>query len=80
MGDKLIKAITKDGFLGITPCAPTETVETAGVRSLSRVGGGPEQLVKDGIMMGAMLKGDEPTLTLQVRGDGPLGMMAAVAD
>lgn len=60
----------------------TETVETARkYHSLSPVSAAAlGRLMTAGLMMGAMLKGDEPTLTLQVRGDGPLGMMAAVAD
>ena len=82
MGDKLIKAITKDGFLRIYAVRTTETVETARkYHSLSPVSAAAlGRLMTAGLMMGAMLKGDEPTLTLQVRGDGPLGMMAAVAD
>lgn len=82
MGDKLIKAITKGGFLRIYAVRTTETVETARkYHSLSPVSAAAlGRLMTAGLMMGAMLKGDEPTLTLQVRGDGPLGMMAAVAD
>ncbi|NLN07437.1 MAG: Hsp33 family molecular chaperone HslO [Firmicutes bacterium] len=38
------------------------------------------RLLTAGAMMGRMLKGDNNLLTLQVTGDGPLGMLLATAD
>ncbi|MBR6770591.1 MAG: Hsp33 family molecular chaperone HslO [Lachnospiraceae bacterium] len=38
------------------------------------------RLLTGGVMMGAMLKGEKDMLTLQVRGDGPLGGMTVTAD
>lgn len=38
------------------------------------------RLLTGGVMMGAMLKGDKDLLTIQVKGDGPLGGMTVTAD
>ena len=38
------------------------------------------RLLTGGVIMGSMLKGDRDTLTLQVRGDGPLRGMVVTAD
>ena len=38
------------------------------------------RLLTGGVMMGAMLKGEKDLLTLQVKGDGPLGGMTVTAD
>ncbi|MFR8403571.1 MAG: Hsp33 family molecular chaperone HslO [Monoglobus pectinilyticus] len=80
--DKLIKAITKDGFLRVYAVETTETVNTAQkFRTLSPVCcAALGRLMTAVLMMGAMLKGKEPSLTLQVKGDGPIGMMASVSD
>lgn len=80
--DKLIKAITKDGFLRVYAVETTETVNTAQkFHTLSPVCcAALGRLMTAGLMMGAMLKGKEPSLTLQVKGDGPIGMMASVSD
>lgn len=82
MSDKLIKAITKDGFLRIYALDATKTVETARkYHNLSPVcSAALGRLMSAGLMMGGMLKGDEPTLTLQVKGDGPIGMLVSVSD
>lgn len=82
MADKLLKAITKDGFLRIYALDATETVETArkyhGLSPVCSAALG--RLMSAGLMMGGMLKGDDPTLTLQVKGDGPIGMIVSVSD
>lgn len=80
--DKLIKAITKDGFLRVHAVETTETVNAAQkFHTLSPVCcAALGRLMTAGLMMGAMLKGKEPSLTLQVKGDGPIGMMASVSD
>lgn len=82
MADKLAKAITKDGFLRIYAVDATETVNTAQkYHSLSPVcSAALGRLISAGLMMGGMLKGDDPTLTLQIKGDGPIGMLVAVSD
>lgn len=38
------------------------------------------RLLTGGVMMGAMMKGDKDLLTLQVKGDGPLGSVTVTAD
>lgn len=38
------------------------------------------RLLTGGVMMGAMLKGERDLLTLQVKGDGPIGGMTVTAD
>ncbi len=38
------------------------------------------RLMSGGVMMGAMLKGDNDILTLQVKGDGPIGGITVTAD
>lgn len=82
MADKLAKAITKDGFLRIYAVDATETVNKAQkFHSLSAVcSAALGRLLAAGLMMGGMLKGDDPTLTLQIKGDGPIGMLVAVSD
>lgn len=80
--DKLVKAITKDGFFRIYAADTRETVNAAQkYHKLSPVCcAALGRLMTAGVMMGTMLKGDKPTLTLQMNGDGPLGMMASVSD
>ncbi|MCI5892233.1 MAG: Hsp33 family molecular chaperone HslO [Clostridiales bacterium] len=82
MSDKLAKAITKDGYLRIYAVDATETVNAAQrYHSLSPVcSAALGRLLAAGLMMGGMLKGDDPTLTLQIKGDGPIGMLVAVSD
>ncbi len=79
--DKLIKAITTNGYFRIYVTQTDDTVNTAQrYHSLSPVCcAALGRLMTAGIMMGAMLKGDEPSLTLQVSGDGPIGLMTAVS-
>ena len=38
------------------------------------------RLLTGGVMMGAMMKGEDDLLTLQVKGDGPIGGMTVTAD
>ncbi|HIV85546.1 MAG TPA: Hsp33 family molecular chaperone HslO [Candidatus Monoglobus merdigallinarum] len=80
--DRLIKGITKNGFLRIYAVDTTETVNRAvtyhGLSPVCAAALG--RLMTAGVMMGEMLKGNEPTLTLQVKGDGPIGLMVSVSD
>ncbi len=81
MADKLTKAVTKNGFIRIYAVNSKETVEAArkfhssmplGTAALGR-------LLTGAHLMGAMLKDKNTSLTLQMRGDGPLGTVLAVA-
>ena len=82
MGDQLTKAITKDGFLKISAVVTTETVNKAhtyhntGALASAALG----RLITAGLLMGDGLKEDAASLTLQIRGDGVLGTLVAVAD
>ena len=38
------------------------------------------RLLTGGAMMGAMMKGENDLLTLQIKGDGPIGGMTVTAD
>ncbi len=80
--DKLVKAVTKDGYFRIYAADTREIVNTAQrYHKLSPVCcAALGRLMTAGVMMGAMLKGDKPSLTLQMKGDGPLGMMVSVSD
>lgn len=82
MRDFLVRGMTKDGFVKITAVQTTEMVErmrqihqtlplaTAALgRTLTAVS-----------MMGNELKYDQGSVTLQIRGDGPLGAITAVSD
>lgn len=82
MSDKLLKAITKDGFLRIYAIDTKNTVNQAQkYHSLSPVcAAALGRLMTAGILMGTKMKGDDPTLTLQVKGDGPIGLMVVVAN
>jgi len=82
MSDTLTKAITKDGFFKICAVVSTETVNAAHsfhqtMRTASAALG---RLLSAGLMMADGLKEEDATLTLQLRGDGPLGILAVVAD
>lgn len=82
MKDFIVRGMTDDGFVRITAVQTTETVErmrqihktlplaTAALgRTLSAVS-----------MMGNELKYDNGSVTLQIRGNGPLGSITAVSD
>ena len=80
--DKLTKAVTKNGYIRIYAVNSRETAEAArkyhntmplGTAALGR-------LLTGGLLMGAMLKDENTGLTIQLKGDGPLGMVLAVAD
>ncbi len=82
MKDMLTKGITKDGFLKISAVVTTNTVNrvhefhNTGALASAALG----RLVTAGLLMADNLKEDAASLTLQLRGDGPLGTLVAVAD
>ncbi len=80
--DRLVKAITKDGFFRIYAADTRGIVNTAQkYHQLSPVcSAALGRLMTAGVMMGTMLKGDSATLTLQMRGNGPIRYMASVSD
>lgn len=82
MADHLIRGMTKDGYVQV--CA----VECAGIVERARQIHGTLPLATAALgrtlaacsMMGSMLKSEEGSLTIQVRGGGPLGAVTAVSD
>ncbi|MBO5136474.1 MAG: Hsp33 family molecular chaperone HslO [Clostridia bacterium] len=80
--DKITKAVTKDGFLRMYVVNSKETVEQARLYHnlsplMSAVLG---RTLTASMLMGSMLKGKDDTITLQIRGGGPAGMVLAVSD
>lgn len=79
--DILTKAVTKDGFMRIYTVTSKETVETA--RKIHNttpvVTAALGRILTAGILMGSMLKTENADLTLQIKGDGPAGLIIAVA-
>ncbi len=82
MKDKLTIAVTKNGLIRIYAVNSKGIVETArkyhstmptGTAALGR-------LLTGATIMGAMLKDEDTSLTIQMRGDGPLGRVMAVAN
>ena len=82
MADKLTKAVTKNGFIRIYAVNSKNIAESArlyhstmptGTAALGR-------LLTGAALMGAMLKDEKTSLTLQMRGDGPLGRVMAIAN
>ena len=82
MSDTLTKAITKDGFFKISAVISTETANRAQQyhQTMPTASAALGRLLTAGLMMADGLKEEDATLTLQLRGDGPLGMLAVVAD
>lgn len=80
--DRIIRTITSDGSLMASAIDSTELVYTAQqLHSLSKTAcGALGRLLTGASLMGAMLKKDNATLTLQVNGGGPLGVLTALSD
>ena len=80
--DKLTKAVTKDGFMRIYFANCRETVEKARrYHDLSPLASAAlGRTLVSGHLLGAMLKNEEATVTIQVKGGGPAGIILAVAD
>ncbi len=80
--DYLIRATAANGQIRAFAAATRDTVETArAIHQTSPVATAAlGRLLTGGLMMGAMMKGEEDLLTLQVKGDGPLRGMTVTAD
>ncbi len=80
--DYMIRAAAADDRVRAFAASTTGMVETA--RELHNtspvVTAALGRLLTGGVMMGAMMKGEKDLLTLQVRGDGPMGGMIVTAD
>lgn len=82
MGDTIVRAISRDGFVKASAMLSKDIVERArqihqttptATAALGRV-------LTAASMMGNLQKIEEGSLTLQIKGDGPLGTILAVSD
>ena len=82
MTDYIVRATAADGQIRAFAATTKNTVEEARKRhetspvATAALG----RLLTAGAMMGSMMKNETDLLTLQVRGDGPLGSMTVTAD
>ena len=82
MSDMITRAITRDGFLKISAVVTTDTVNQAHTfHQTSPVASAAlGRLLTAALMMADGMKEEEASLTVQMRGDGPLGTLVVVAD
>ncbi len=82
MNDQLVRAMTKDGFVkavAVTTKALTERARQIH-KTLPTATAALGRLLAAASMMGNMQKVEDGSITLQVKGGGPLGTLLAVAD
>lgn len=82
MNDFIIRGVTTDGFLKVSAAQSTSTVEKMRTthRTLPLATAALGRTLTAASMMGDELKAEDGSVTLQIRGDGPLGAIIAVAD
>lgn len=82
MSDQLVRAISKDGFVKASAVSTRELTERARqIHQTSPVATAAlGRLLAAGSMMGSDLKGEGASVTLRIKGDGPLGTLLVVAD
>ena len=82
MKDFLVRGMTADGFVKITAVQSTELVERARQihKTLPLATAALGRTLTAVSMMGNELKYDKGSVTLQLRGDGPLGAITTVGD
>ena len=82
MSDQLVRAISKDGFVKAVAVSTRELTERARQihKTLPVATAALGRTLAAASMMGNMLKGEGSSLTLQIKGDGPLGRILAVSD
>lgn len=82
MSDQLIRAISKDGFVKATAVSTRELTERARQihKTLPVATAALGRALAAASMMGNALKSDGASLTLQIKGGGPLGTVLAVSD
>lgn len=82
MADYLVRATAANAQIRAFACTTRDMAETA--RALHGtspvVTAALGRLLSAGCMMGSMLKGERDLLTLQIRGDGPVGGLTVTAD
>jgi len=80
--DQLVRAITKDGFVKAVAVSAKDITERARniQKSLPVATAALGRALAAASMMGSALKEDAASLTLQIKGGGPLGTILAVSD
>ena len=82
MGDYIVRATAADNQIRAFAATTKELVEKAraahDTRPVATAALG--RLLTGGVMMGVMMKGEKDLLTLQVKGDGPIGGITVTAD
>ena len=82
MSDMIIRAMAANQQLRAFAAVTRDTVETARIdHNTSPVATAAlGRLLTGGAMMGTMMKGEKDILTIQIRGDGPIGGITVTAD
>lgn len=82
MNDQLVRAMTKDGFVKAVAVTTKTLTERARQihKMLPTATAALGRLLAAASMMGNMQKVDDGSITLQVKGGGPLGTLLAVSD
>ena len=82
MNDQLVRAMTKDGFvMAVAVTTKTLTERARQIhKTLPTATAALGRLLAAASMMGNMQKVDDGSITLQVKGGGPLGTLLAVSD
>ena len=82
MSDQLVRAISKDGYVKAVAVSTRELTERARQihKTLPVATAALGRTLAAASMMGNALKGEGASLTLQIKGDGPLGTIRAVSD
>lgn len=82
MNDQLIRAISRDGLIKVSAVSTRDLTERARQihRTLPVATAALGRLLAAASMMGNALKEEAASLTLQIKGGGPLGTLLAVSD
>ena len=82
MGDRLVRAISRDGFVKAAAVSTRDLTERARQihQTLPVATAALGRLLAAGSMMGNDLKGEGSSVTLRIKGDGALGTLLVVAD
>ena len=82
MKDYVVRAIAAGGEVRAFACTTKNLVEEARLHhdSMPVATAALGRLLSAGSMMGLMMKGEDDKLTLQIKGDGPLGGIVVTAD
>ena len=80
--DQLVRAMTKDGFVKAVAVTTRDLTERARTihRTLPVATAALGRTLAAASMMGNALKAEGASLTLQIKGGGPLGTILAVSD